>query len=72
MEFTHGSLFGSLIVSTLGFAIFVYGKKQNRLPQVVAGLALLGFPFFVSSLPWMAGIAVGVLGGLVLAVRAGC
>jgi hypothetical protein len=31
---------------------------------MLVGLTLMGFPYFVSSLPWMFGIAVGLLGAL--------
>jgi hypothetical protein len=71
MDLSPGSLFGSLIVGAIGFVLFVYGKKQNRMPQLIAGVILSVFPMLVSSLVLMAGITVGVIGGLVLALRAG-
>ena len=71
MDLSPGSLFGSLIVGSIGFVLFVYGKTQSRMPQLIAGLILSIFPMVVSSLVWMAGIAVGVIAGLVFALRAG-
>ncbi len=71
MDPKHATLFAALIIGTLGFAIFIYGKKQNRIPQVVAGLAMIAFPFFIGSLWWMVGIAVGLLAVMTIAVRLG-
>ena len=34
-------LFLSLLPSGVGFVLFVYGKKQERWPQLVAGLLFL-------------------------------
>lgn len=36
----------SLIPGGVGFVLFVYGKKQQRWPQLVAGLAMLAYPYF--------------------------
>lgn len=71
MELDANSLLASLLVSSIGMATFVYGKRQSRLPQMVAGVALMVFPYFVSNVLLMAGIAVVLLVGLWVAVRAG-
>jgi hypothetical protein len=71
MDLTPGSLFASLIVGSIGFGIFLYGRKQSRLPQLLTGLALMTYPYFVASVAWMLGIAGVLLVGLTLAVRAG-
>ena len=39
-------LFLSLIPGGIGFVLFVYGKKQGRWPQLVAGLLLMVYPYF--------------------------
>jgi hypothetical protein len=71
MDLEGSSLIASLIVSSVGFVVFGYGKRQQRVPQVVVGLALMGFPYFVPSVPVMASIAAMLLGGLWLAIRFG-
>jgi hypothetical protein len=43
----------SLIVSGIGFVMFMYGKKQHRPVQLGAGLLLLLFPFFVRDGLWL-------------------
>ena len=71
MDFSSGSLIASLIVSSIGFVVFGYGKRQERLPQVITGLILMGFPYLVPSVPLMAGIAAALLGAMWIALRFG-
>jgi len=61
----------SFLVGGIGFVAFVYGKKQGRSPALVAGIALIVFPYFVSSVLWMTVIAAAILAALWAAVRAG-
>ena len=71
MDFSAGSLFASLLVSAIGFGLFIYGKKQTRPPQLVVGIALMVFPYFVGDPRWMLGTGAMLLVGLWLALRAG-
>ncbi len=71
MNFSAGNLFASMIISTIGGGFFMYGKKQERLPQLVTGIVLAGFPYFVDSVPWMIAIAVAVVIGMWAGLRAG-
>jgi hypothetical protein len=71
MHFTPGYLFSSMFVSTIGFGLFMYGKKQERMPQLAAGVVLAVFPMFVTGVALMIGIAVAILAGLTFLVRAG-
>jgi hypothetical protein len=43
-------LFVSLIADGVGFVLFVYGKKQQRWPQLAAGLLFMVYPYFTPSL----------------------
>jgi hypothetical protein len=71
VDLSFGGLLLAVIVGAVGFAVFRYGRKQGRLPHVVAGVGLMVYPYFVPN-PWIAAaIAVGVLAGLWVAVRAG-
>jgi hypothetical protein len=65
------SLLLSLLIGCVGFVCFAYGKKQERFPQMIAGVVLCVYPYFVSNLMLMAGIAVAILVLLGLAVRLG-
>jgi 4-hydroxybenzoate polyprenyltransferase len=64
-------LFLSLIPGGIGFVLFVYGKKQQRWPHLVIGLAFMVYPYFTTSVAslTLVGVALGV--ALRLAVRAG-
>ncbi len=71
MNSDANSLLASLLVGSIGFVAFAYGKKQSRLPQMLVGFALMVFPYFVASVPLILGIAAGLLGVLVIAVKLG-
>jgi hypothetical protein len=71
VDLDANSILASLLVSSIGFVAFVYGKKQGRTPQMVSGLLLMGFPYFVSNVWLMFGIAAGLIGLMALALRAG-
>jgi hypothetical protein len=62
-------LFLSIIPSAVGFVLFRYGKKQQRWPQMVAGLLLMVYPYFTAStLSLIAtGAVIGI--GLWVAIR---
>jgi hypothetical protein len=64
-------LFLSLFPAGIGFVLFVYGKKQDRWPQLVAGLLFMVYPYFVDSL--LSLTVVGAIIGIALwaAVRGG-
>ena len=71
MELNGNSLLAEMFVSSIGFVAFVYGKRQSRFPQMLVGLLLMGFPYFVSNVLLMFGVAAILLGGLWLMLRLG-
>jgi len=71
MDLSFGGLMLSMLIGSVGVGLFVYGKKQSRIPQLVAGVVLIAYPYFVPNLWLMAGIAVALLAALWLAVKAG-
>jgi hypothetical protein len=64
-------LFLSLFPSGAGFVLFVYGKKEQRWPQLGAGLLLMVYPYFATSTTTLVagGLIVGI--GLWGAIRLG-
>ena len=64
-------LFLSLIPSGAGFVLLVYGRKQGRWPQLVAGIALMAYPYFATSVVSLVAIGVILTFGLWLAIRLG-
>ena len=71
MPLDGNALLLSLAIGCIGLACFVYGKRQGRFPQMIAGAALMIFPYFVPNLFAMAATAVAVVVLLWLAVRLG-
>ena len=70
-EMTTGWLLAGLLVSSVGMGLFLYGKKQTRLPQVVGGLAMMVYPGFVASPLVVLALGGVLVGGVWLAVRSG-
>ena len=64
-------LFLSLILGGIGFVLFMYGKKQERWPQLAAGLVFMVYPYFATSLVSL--VATGLVIGFILwyAIRLG-
>lgn len=71
MDFDANTFLASLLVSSIGFVAFMYGKRQSRFPQMLVGIILMAYPYFVSHVAVMLGIAVFLLGALWIAVRLG-
>tara|TARA_R110002126_G_scaffold12416_8_gene53998 strand:+ start:14108 stop:14332 length:225 start_codon:yes stop_codon:yes gene_type:complete len=64
-------LFAGMLVSTVGLGFFMYGKKEARIPHLVAGMAMMAYPGFVESPAAILAVGAALGGGLWLAVRAG-
>lgn len=67
MNFDLGSplaLISSLVIGLIGFAVFMYGKKEVSLRCIGAGVTLCVFPYFVHSILLMWTITAACLGGL--------
>jgi hypothetical protein len=71
VSFEPGALFLNLVISLVGTALFVYGKKAQRWPQMTAGLSLAVYPYFVPEYWMMVLVGVVILGALWIAVRMG-
>jgi len=64
MNLDPTALLLSLIPGGAGFVLFVYGKKQQRWPQLVAGLVMMVYPYFATTAGTM--VAGGALIALAL------
>lgn len=62
-------LFLSLIPGGIGFVLFVYGKKQQRWPQLVGGLAFMVYPYFTPTVATLAGVGFALGAAVWAAVR---
>lgn len=53
------TLISSFFFGSIGVGYFIYGKKQNRLIPLIAGVGLCAFPYFLSHAYAM--VAVGMV-----------
>ena len=61
----------SLIAGGIGFLLFVYDKKQQRWPQLAAGLRFMVYPYFDSGLVPLVVIGAVIGFGLWYVIRLG-
>ncbi len=71
MSFDPTWLLLSLIPSGIGFVLFVYGRKQQRWPQLTAGLLLMVYPYFTTSTVSLVAGGALIVTGLWYALRVG-
>ena len=55
-----GALLASLVFGVIGFAAFMYGRKQARFSAMTIGTALMVYPYFFDRvwLLWSIGLAL--------------
>ena len=56
------SMMWSMVFDSIGIGYFVYGKRQKRGIAMLSGIALLGFPHFVSNVFLMITIGIVLMG----------
>lgn len=61
----------AFLVSSVGFVMLMYGRKQHRPLQLAAGIMLLVFPFLVRDALWLGLIGVATCVGVWGGVKAG-
>ena len=71
MNLSPGWLIASLLISALGFILLNYGRKFARIPQILVGLAMLIYPYFVPGVLANVLVAAGLCAVLWVAVRLG-
>jgi hypothetical protein len=64
-------LFSALVAGSVGLGIFMYGRRQHRLPHLVVGIGLMAFPYAVPNTLGIVLISAGLLVGLYLATWLG-
>lgn len=71
MDFSPNSMMVSLVAGIVGLGLFRYGKKEERLPQLIGGMAMMAYPMFVTGAGSMLAVGAGIVAAIVLAVGAG-
>jgi hypothetical protein len=60
LDLSVGMLTASIFISLVGAALFMYGRKETRIPHMVAGGILVIFPYFAHWW-WLAVIIAAVV-----------
>ena len=71
MSLDPNVLLASMAVSGVGFVLFKYGRKQQRMPHTAVGFVMLLYPYFVANIAWMLGLVPVLLVVLWLLTRLG-
>ena len=50
----------ALLFGMVGMALFMYGKKTQRLPHLMAGVALMTCPYFITNVIAMMSVCIVV------------
>jgi len=61
----------AFLVSSVGFVLFVYGKRQRRPLQLGGGLLLLVCPYFLHSASVLAIVGAAIITAIWIGVRLG-
>lgn len=69
MNMSAANVIASIIFGSIGFAAFVYGKKQLNFKALVIGVILMVYPYFVANT--IAVYAIGAVLTLALFVLPG-
>jgi hypothetical protein len=57
---TPGQILWGLLFGSIGLAFFIYGKKQQRAVPLVCGIALMVYPYFVTTTILLIGIGIAL------------
>lgn len=64
MNFELSNLVGGFLFGCIGFVAFTYGKRQAAWSPMFLGLALMMFPYFITSTVWIYVVGVLLTGAL--------
>ncbi len=58
---TASSLLITMLFGSIGLGYFIYGKKQLRFAALLAGLALMVYPYFINNTYALVVIGLGLM-----------
>ena len=61
----------SMIIGAIGLGLFVYGKRESRLPHLVIGLLFMVYPYFTPNITSLVLVGAILSGCLWYLVRTG-
>ena len=62
-------LYLSLIPAGIGFVLLTYGRKQQRWPQIVAGLGFMVYPYFATTVTALISVGAALAGLLWMTLK---
>ena len=62
--FGAGTLVASLIWGSIGFGMFIFGKKQQSAGPLFGGIGVMGVTYFITSPLYMSLTALAIIGGV--------
>jgi hypothetical protein len=62
-------IIAAFVVSVVGFSLFLFGKKQQRLPQFIAGILMMASPLVMHDPVAVSITAIALLIGMRIAIR---
>ena len=65
------TLIVSILFGSIGTGYFLYGKKQQRWPHMLAGIVFTVYPYFATSVTTLVGGGVLIGATFWLAIRSG-
>ena len=71
MNLSANSLLLGALISLVGMALLLYGRKAARGPHIVVGLLLIVYPYFIGNLVIEVVVGVVLITGLALVSRLG-
>jgi hypothetical protein len=71
VDFSPDGLLLSLLTGAVGMGIFLYGKREQRFPHLIGGVALMICPYLVSGAMQTLAVSGAIVVGIVLAANAG-
>lgn len=58
--FSLARIIAWIIFGAVGFGVFIYGKKERSFKPLLIGVALMGYPYFITNTFWLYAAGVGL------------
>lgn len=58
---TPATLFLGILFGSIGVGYFIYGKREQMIVPLLAGIVLIALPWFVASTMWLVAVGLAVM-----------
>lgn len=63
-NFSAPKIFACTIFGAIGFAVFLYGKKNKIFRPIIIGIALMTYPYFISGTFFLYLVGIALIAAL--------